>query len=340
MNKSKSEKISIANIISVVGLAALAFLSYLGCSFKWPDQNVGITILLALCPTAVAAFFLWMMTHAKGVENNFRGWMIVEIVSLLAFLGTAVWGGSWMMPFFVVNQRAEELQDAANNDLTAMEQEIDRFVNRQTENLGKMCTGMENVRDDRFHDDQLQELFDNVNFTPESYSLDDWTRSLKNWRELQQKKIDSVEYKGIEYRSGWLEDISEMRSEVNGWKLFVIPDIAEKMIRLAGTAESTAQDQSICGILNSISRNSSLCRIEAVTTDYGRKVYRVAGFDAETYDLKLTFPDELTNGGFSLSGSSVIVLVYILILFNYIFAYRSKKGSLESEANYEHGAAL
>lgn len=331
MNKSKSEKISIANIISVVGLAALAFLSYLGCSFKWPDQNVGITILLALCPTAVAAFFLWMMTHAKGVENNFRGWMIVEIVSGLAFLGTAVWGGSWMMPFFVVNQRAEELQDAANADFNAMEQVIDRFVDGQTEKLNIMITGMQNALEDGGYDEQVRKLIDTAKGMSGSFTT---------WIEYQKESIDSIKYNNDDmYRSIWLEEISEMRSEVNGWKLFVIPDIAEKMIRLAGTAESTAQDQSICGILNSISRNSALCRIEAVTNDYGRKVYRVAGFDAETYDLKLTFPGELA-GGFSLGGFAVIVLVYILILFNYIFAYRSKKGSLESEANYEHGASL
>ena len=331
MNKSKSEKISIANIISVVGLAALAFLSYLGCSFKWPDQNVGITILLALCPTAVAAFFLWMMTHAKGVENNFRGWMIVEIVSGLAFLGTAVWGGSWMMPFFFLYQRAEELQDAAKNDLTAMEREIGRFVNRQTEKLNIMFTGMQNALEDGGYDEQVGKLID---------AAKGMSGSFTTWIEYQKESIDSIKYNDDMYRSIWLEEISEMRSEVNGWKIFVIPDIAEKMIRLAGTEESIDTDESICGILNSISRNSALCRIEAVTTDYGRKVYRVAGFDAETYDLKLTFPDELTNGGFSLGGFAVIVLVYILILFNYIFAYRSKKGSLESEANYEHGAAL
>ena len=331
MNKNKSEKISIANIISVVGLAALAFLSYLGCSFKWPDQNVGITILLALCPTAVAAFFLWMMTHAKGVENNFKGWMIVEIVSGLAFLGTAVWGGSWMMPFFVVNQRAEELQDAAKNDLTAMEREIGRFVNRQTEKLNIMFTGMQNALEDGGYDEQVGKLIDTAKGMSGSFTT---------WIEYQKESIDSIKYNDDMYRSIWLEEISEMRSEVNGWKIFVIPDIAEKMIRLAGTEEPIDTDEAICGILNSISRNSALCRIEAVTTDYGRKVYRVAGFDAETYDLKLTFPDELTNGGFSLGGFAVIVLVYILILFNYIFAYRSKKGSLESEANYEHGAAL
>lgn len=331
MNKSKSEKISIANIISVVGLAALAFLSYLGCSFKWPDQNVGITILLALCPTAVAAFFLWMMTHAKGVENNFRGWMIVEIVSGLAFLGTAVWGGSWMMPFFVVNQRAEELQDAAKNDLTAMEREIGRFVNRQTEKLNIMFTGMQNALEDGGYDEQVGKLIDTAKGMSGSFTT---------WIEYQKESIDSIKYNDDMYRSIWQEEISEMRSEVNGWKIFVIPDIAEKMIRLAGTEESIDTDESICGILNSISRNSALCRIEAVTTDYGRKVYRVAGFDAETYDLKLTFPEELSAGGFSGGGFVVIVLVYILILFNYIFAYRSKKGSLESEANYEHGAAL
>ena len=353
MNKGKSEKISIANIVSVVGLAVLAFLAYLGCSFKWPEQNIGINMLLALCPAAVAAFLLWMMTHAKGVENNFRGWLIVEVVSLLAFVGTAVWGGSWVMPYFVVNQRSEELQNAAEDDLTAMENEIDRFIARQTEKLNTMVTGIENALEDRVYDEQVEALLDRLEITSEL--------SLETWAERQQEKIDSIEYYGLVYRSSWRDDISEMRSDVSGWDLFTIPEIAVGMARLAGTDDSSAdKSESICGILNAISRNSDLCRIEAVRADYEAdereeisspykdsyrhskygKVYRVVGFGRDTYDVDLIFPSMLKKGGFSWGGFAVIVLVYILILFNYIFAYRSKKGSLEAGANYEHGAAL
>lgn len=331
MNKGKSEKISIANIVSVVGLAVLAFLAYLGCSFKWPEQNIGINMLLALCPAAVAAFLLWMMTHAKGVDNNFRGWLIVEVVSLLAFVGTAVWGGSWVMPYFVVNQRSEELQNAAEDDLTAMENEIDRFVARQTEKLSTMVTGIENALEDKVYDNQVQALLGRLEITSES--------SLETWAERQQEKIDSIEYYGLVYRSSWRDDISEMRAAVSGWDLFTIPKIAVDITRLAGTDDSSAdQGESICGILNAISRNSDLCRIEAVRE--AGKVYRVVGFGTDTYDVDLIFPSMLKEGGFSWGGFVVIVLVYILILFNYIFAYRSKKGSLEAGANYEHGAAL
>ena len=79
--KEKSGKITVANIVSVLGLMLLAFFTYIGHSYM-SGGEIGMDILIAGLITIAAALLLWWLIKAKGAENELSKWKKIEISSI------------------------------------------------------------------------------------------------------------------------------------------------------------------------------------------------------------------------------------------------------------------
>lgn len=304
--KGNSSNVTIANFISVLGFVALAFLFFCGHSLSNPGENIGINIIVSGGATLLVAFILWLMVHAKEVENNFRNWLIVEILSVVAFVGTACWTGYEMMHFFVVNDNMSDLKKLSENDIDEIEEEINTYVAQENERLNVTLIGLRDAVKANRYDSSVSD-----------YISENKISDIDKWKELKSEEISEVEHERLAYRKAWEREIGELRAVIKNWNMFFLPDAAARINKLADNVSKT---------LTSASSALKLCIVETQLNPKGEKFYTLGESKVNEYGVKASFPKELEKiSGFSVLGIFVILLVNVLILFNYIFAYRSKK---------------
>ena len=102
--KQQAGRITIANIIAIVGIVLLLVFSFLGRSYM-SGGELGFDIVIAVAITGFTAFLLWFLIKAKGAENNIDKWKKAELAALVVYIIFAIpaslFGG--IMHFFVVN---------------------------------------------------------------------------------------------------------------------------------------------------------------------------------------------------------------------------------------------
>lgn len=84
-NKQSSGRITIANIIAIVGVVLLLVFSFIGHSYM-SGGEMGWDIVISVAITAFTAFLLWFLIKAKGAENQLGKWRKIEYATCLPFL--------------------------------------------------------------------------------------------------------------------------------------------------------------------------------------------------------------------------------------------------------------
>lgn len=304
--KGNSSNVTIANFISVLGFVALAFLFFCGHSLQNPDENIGINIVVSVGATLLVAFILWLMVYAKEVENNFKRWLIVEILAAVAFVGAACWTGYEMMHFFVVNENMRSLKTSSEKDLDNIQEEIDSYVAKEGERLNVTLIGLRDAASANRYDSSVSD-----------YISENKISDIDKWKELKSEEISDVEYERITYRKTWEREMEEIRAVTKNWNLFFLPDAVARITKLADNVSET---------LTSASSALNLSIIDARLNSVGEKYYTLGDSAPNEYDVKVYFPEKMKSiSGFSILGILIILLVNALILFNYIFARRSRK---------------
>lgn len=67
--KAKNGKVTIANVIAIVGVVLLMVFTFIGHSFM-SGGELGMDIVVSVAITAFIAFLVWFMIKAKGAENE------------------------------------------------------------------------------------------------------------------------------------------------------------------------------------------------------------------------------------------------------------------------------
>ena len=102
--KQDSSRITIANIVAMVGIVLLLVFSFIGHSYL-SGGELGWDVMISVGITAFTAFLLWFLIKAKGAENQLDKWKIIEYVTLGVYILFAIpaslLGG--VMHFFVIN---------------------------------------------------------------------------------------------------------------------------------------------------------------------------------------------------------------------------------------------
>ena len=91
MGKKKSNGITIANLISVLGFTAFVILTFLG-NYMLEKGDLFNTILLCVINSIVLLLLIFFMIHAKTAKNDSKKWFMTEMVCLVVYIGfVSVW---------------------------------------------------------------------------------------------------------------------------------------------------------------------------------------------------------------------------------------------------------
>lgn len=325
MSKKSSGKVTVANIVSLLGLVGLAFLVFCGYALQNPNGNIGVSIIVSVGLTAFVGFLLWLMIYAKGAENDFTGWRVVEITTGIVFLGTAFWAGSIMMHFFVVSDNMETLKNSALNDIKIIEEGIRLFKDQERERVQINKTGLLNAIGTKGCDESVEEYFEKNNISKNESSI-------AHWSELKEQEIEDITWKDKTYNEAWNKNMKKIKLTIEEWNLFLLPYAAASITQMAETASE---------LLTDISKNSDIVKIQLEKTSYGIRKYTVVESDAYEYKMEVSFSDKVKKeSGFSVTGLLLIIFVNGLLLFNYIFAYRTHKVRPKNGKNMIDGIPL
>lgn len=328
----KKDGFSIANLISIVGLIALAFFLYFG--FAYSGINSSTSVLYAVLITLGMGLLLYALLYAKSVENNFEKWRIVEYTLLVVYIGASVAIIPTLCHFINVNSESTTLKNYAIQDLNGMEKALDDFKKYEKSNLNQLVTRLQTVSSAYNYNSvttgELKEYIDEV-----ILNADDKVHSEKlneeiiaSFEEKWNKNIDNIHGEDGDYASEFENAIKKNFNRIQVWNVFEIPQAIEDIYNLS---------IELGGKLNSISESYPLHKIDMNGSQYDV----VSKHTAFTTSLTSTFKEECAKkAGLNFFGIVLSVVIFLLIIFNYVVAYRSTKVSVKAGGSTHDGGMI
>lgn len=310
----KKDGFSIANVISILGLVILAFFLYLG--FAYGGTNTGTAILYAVLITIGMGILLYGLLYAKSVEDNFNKWKFVEIALVVIFIIAAGSTVHVMCRFLNVNSESDNLKNYALEDLTELETAIEDFKNYEKNNLSQLEINLQSIAGcENYYSATTQELKDFIKIEVKGDDNEISDSNIKAFVKKWNGHIDKViDLKKSEYFGESFENaIKEQRDRINAWEILEVPQAIEGIDRL---------HKELAGKLKSASASYPLHKIGRS----GSKYDIVDEHEAFEVSTESNFKDkcnELTD--INLKGIAISIIIFLLIIFNYVVAYRSTK---------------
>lgn len=325
-NKQKSGKITIANIIAIVGIVLLLVFSFIGHSYL-SGGELGMDIVISVAITAFTVFLLWFLIKAKGAENQLDKWRKIEYATLAVYIIFAIpaslLGG--IMHFFVVNDNKAIIKSYALSDVRKIDQLISEYKEFESQAITKTGTGLRNVTGPN------QRADISLNQFMEDNRIEHDRNSAKNFETIQRNNLLGANFET--YHNQIRRQEQEFINVVDGWSILQIPSKTKMIEELAISVEKE---------LTRMSNEAKLPKIEyqngmyAITESNQCKNFEISG-GVE----KFQFKHALQNAsGFSITALLVVLLIHLLILFNYIVAYRTSTLGISKNSEEDGGRIL
>lgn len=328
----KSDKITVANIVSIVGITILLLTSFIGHSYK-SGGEMGWDIIISVSLTSFTVLLLWFMIKAKGAENRLDRWRKIEYATLAVYIVFAIpaslYGG--IMHFFVVNDNKKEIREAAIADIELIEGLINEYRQFETDAITITETGLKGVAG--FNQSPTTNLAEFMSRNSINRSV---LGTIEYFIGLQKEKLIGD---GLSSYEEQCEDrCDEIKDIVEGWNLFKISSVSEKIETLAKDVETD---------LSRRSREAELPKIEVnikgkydITEENQEKVFKIFP-DLPQGAYAFQFKKQLTEAyGMDFMDILTVILIHVLILFNYIFAYRTSTLEIRKNTNDGGGRTL
>lgn len=294
-NSKKSNSISIAVWITVIGLAASLVFSFLGIYLK--DGDMGMGLIISLVQTAVLAVLVWFMTFAKRKENDIAKWKIVEFSTLAVYIVVAVlFFSEPLLRFFDVNVNKDTMKEYAMADINNLWSDLNTFDEEQNNALMTTVEGLNNCMG-----------------YPKSSELSSFASSYGNRSAID--GFRETEVMNIENESlPWRTELEQCKMLVSTWGLFQIPDVVSRL---------QSYGVSIPEALNEYASTMRYPIIErGIDGSYNMREPVFTGFVHETS----TFAEKIASSTSLNPVSGIIfVLLHLAILFSYYMAFRSRR---------------
>ena len=320
--KQQAGRITIANIIAIVGIVLLLVFSFLGRSYM-SGGELGFDIVIAVAITGFTAFLLWFLIKAKGAENNIDKWKKAELAALVIYIVFAIpaslFGG--IMHFFVVNDQKNEIKKYAKTDLNIIDQMFSEYKNFETEALAITGTGLSNAKGTgQLCDETLNSFMQERSISTRE--------SAKNYEQIQRNKLIGEGFDS--YYKSFRNARNEIEAAVSSWSVMQIPSKAKQIEELATSASK---------YLTNLSNEAKLPVIENSGSRFTITGYQTKDFSVDTENFM--FKKKLVDAsGFSITALIVVLLIHLLILFNYIVAYRTDKIAVGKYSQSDGGRVL
>lgn len=298
---SNNNRISPANIIAIISVAALGVITYLGASFL--PEKFGNPIIWAALFTFGIGLFLVFCIATKTVESEFKKWRPVEYICLAVYLVIAVRCYKPFLQFFHVMQHKQSLQTMAKNEIDTIHEFCKRY-NIQAEKAVELAASqMRNYNDagqyDPLNDNGLSEYM-----TKHVTKVDTWEKISKAKVEFNTRDVGSIE------------------TMANHWNIMEISCIASQLDSLAPIVWSNLNNH-----IQKYESDTALCLIPVISGGGSNGPYRYDGL------AKIEIGDQPKSSAFSkrfkepVSGFNVGIIVYIILhflaLMNYLLIRRS-----------------
>ena len=320
--KQQAGRITIANIIAIVGIVLLLVFSFLGRSYM-SGGELGFDIVIAVSITGFTAFLLWFLIKAKGAENNIDKWKKAELAALVVYIIFAIpaslFGG--IMHFFVVNDKKAEIKQYAKADLNIIDEMFTEYKNFENEALAITGTGLTNAKGaGQLCDETLNSFMQERSINTRE--------SAANYEQIQRNKLIGEGFES--YYKSFRSARNEIEDAVSNWSVMQIPSKAKQIEDLATSASKH---------LTELSNEAKLPVIENSGSRFTITGYQSKNFSVDTNNFM--FKKKLVEAsGFSVTALLVVLLIHFLILFNYIVAYRTDKIAVGRYSQNDGGRAL
>ena len=308
-NKQKTGRITIANIIAIVGLVLLLVFSFIGHSYL-SGGELGWDIVISVGITAFTGFLLWFLIKAKGAENQLDKWRKIEYATLAIYIVFAIpaslMGG--IMHFFVVNDNKATIKSYAQADVKKINDLISEYKEFESQAITKTGTGLRNVTGPNQRGDiELNQFMEETH-------IEHNRNSANNFETIQRNNLIGANFET--YNSNIRQQQQEFLNVVNGWSIMQIPSKPKMLEELAISVEKELTRKSNEAKLPKIEYQNG---VYTITQSSQRRDFKING-GVENFQFKHALQ---TASGFSLTALFVVILIHILILFNYLVAYRT-----------------
>lgn len=308
--QQNSGKITIANMVSVVGVVLLLVFTFMGYSYM-SGGELGWDILVSGGITGFTVLLLWFLIKSKGAENNLDKWKIAEIATLAVYVifavSTSLFGG--IMHFFVVNDHKDDIKQYATMDLNKIDKLFQEYKTYESEAIRRTglglsdATGTGQVCDSRLNDFMTRK------------GIAHNRESARNYEAIQRRKL--VEDGYDELYKQFEQQKNEIQNVVNSWSIMLIPSKANLIGKLADNAEKELTKLSVNAELPEISFDSR--ERKHTIGDNQQREFKIQG-GSESFQFCNAIREA---DGFSVTALLIVLLIHTLILFNYVVSYRT-----------------
>lgn len=297
--REKSSGVSFANFVAVIGLVLFGVFTYFGQMFLSSGQ-LGVSLLWAVGFTVVAASLLVFMIRAKGADNNFGLWRTVEYITLGVYLLFAALTFRAPVLFVGLMTDRSEAQRAGLDDIERIEGLYADYEEFESNALTTTNTGLLAAVNNPSNTAQLKA------FCAQKQIADSET-SVNSYCQAQRRLLLGDVYEGN--KANTEKELAAYRSIIQGWNVFSMPLVDRKLAELG---------EKVAAELTEVSAQAAL---PVVTGGYIEKENQKKMFEAPRVELA----DKLQGGTGNVFAWIGLVLIHLLILFNYIAAGRSDK---------------
>lgn len=319
-SKSNQNKggISIANLITLVGIALLGIFSYFGELFLCGGET-GHSVLWAIVVSVVIGGLAIGATALKTADKNVKILRPVEYALLgFWFLSVLFLTGSFVQ-YFSVGQQRDELKRIALNDCQQLRELFESYETFETDAITITRMGLTTALTAPC--DVNVEAFKRANSISSSSDVNDFC-------DIQQNQLLGDNYQN--YKQPQVRKIDKWELVIKNWSVLQVPAIAKEMKSIAPTIAEALATHSATGHLLVIKNPGEGCVVDSDNQKFSYP------------DIQLFFPDQLCSPRKASAGAIVmVIIVAFMIIFNYVVAYR-KKGAHFSrrKKNFDDGGQL
>lgn len=327
MNDKSNNGVSIADIISLIGVLASAATVGLGVAYF--TFNMLAAVLTAIGVLTIEGILISLTVKFKKKDESLEKWRMAEYlcVGLLVLCGIAT---IFPVSYFTgVMQDKDSLQGVAREDIAAIRQSVENFQQQERNALERTCGGLRNIF--LVHNPQesaeLKSFIDqNSISSPER--IDQY--STNETRLIDRMTLKSASGSGTEsYADAWDRDLNEASSYIDNWSVFMLP-IGIATIETIGTQTKEVSEKMTEELKYPIiTRHDNIYIIDADSQD------------VTPCDANLNFRKALKEvPTFSVTGFCIVMVTFLLILFSYFLAPRSRRMEINKNRTINQGQIL
>ena len=320
MAKNKN-RVSPANIVAVIAVAALGVITFFGALFQSEDGSISSAVIKAAVFTFGIGLLLVFCIVTKTVESEFKKWRVIEYICLAAYIAVAVAFYKPFLQFFHVVQHKEELQNQALDEISEINDMCENFNIHAEDDMSKAAQGIKNYTDSR----QAKSEVDGGLAEYVKSQLDD-----KNIEDYNDWEEDSY---NLHVRFNQ-ESLDDLRQRIELWNYMDLSAIAFDMSNKAVRTWDDLDDHIVeigdeYKLVPVISYVDHLYRYDGLV-DYSD----VIGSRPESSKFTQRFREPIS--GFNI-GIIIYVVLHLLALMNYFLVRRSpiieiKKGNQNDDS--------